>query len=270
MSLLQALLLAILQGVTEFLPISSSGHLVLLSQWQQRLQGMADQGLAFDAAIHLGTLAAIVWYARADVVALLDVLRWRATASAQQLFLLILLATLPVLVCGWLLLDWIEAMTRNLSVIASTTLLFGLLLGLADSFGRRRLQITQLHWPAAVWIGLAQVLALIPGTSRSGITMTAGLALGLSRRQAAKFSFLLAIPVLAVAGGYNLLRVLLGSDDGQLSYATSTLLLATVVSAVVAFASIRLFMALVERIGMWPFAIYRILLGLLLLWLVWQ
>lgn len=268
MSLYQALLLAMLQGFTEFLPISSSGHLALLGQWWQQ-HGMADQGLAFDAAIHLGTLAAIIWYARGDVTELLGVVRLRSSASGRQLFVLLLVATLPVLICGFLLQHWIELVTRNLAVIATTTLLFGLLLGLADSFGRRRLEIAELRWPAALWIGLAQVLALIPGTSRSGVTMTAGLALGLTRQQAARFSFLLAIPVLAAAGGYNLLRVVLGSDNGQLPYALSTLLLATVVSGVVAFATIRLFMALIERIGMWPFAYYRIVLGLILLWLLW-
>jgi len=252
MSLVQALLLAILQGVTEFLPISSSGHLVLLGQLQQKLQGMADQGLAFDAAIHLGTLAAIIWYARADLADIVRVLSLRSSAAGQHLFVLLLVATLPVLICGWLLLDWIELTTRNLTVIAVTTLLFGLLLGLADSIGRRRL-----------------VLALIPGTSRSGVTMTAGLALGLTRQQAARFSFLLAIPVLAVAGAWNLLRVVLDSGSGELPYALSTLLLATLVSGLVALVTIRLFMALVERIGMWPFAVYRIGLGLLLLWLVW-
>ena len=268
MSLYQALLLALLQGFTEFLPISSSGHLALLGQWWQQ-QGMIDQGLAFDAAIHLGTLAAIVWYARADVGQLLNVLRQRFSAAGRHLFTLLLLATLPVLVCGFLLQHWIELATRNLTVIAITTLLFGLLLGLADSFGRRRLEIVQLRWPMALWIGLAQVLALIPGTSRSGVTMSAGLALGLTRRQAAKFSFLLAIPVLAAAGGYNLLRIAQASGGGQLAYSMPTLILATAASGLVAFATIRLFMALVERIGMWPFAIYRILLGLILLWLLW-
>ncbi len=267
MSLYQALLLAVLQGLTEFLPISSSGHLVLLSQWQQRLQGMADQGLAFDAAIHLGALAAIVWYARDQVAEICKVLAGHGSDSGRHLTQLLVIATFPVLICGWLLVEWIEQVTRNMTVIAITTLVFGLLLGLADSLGRRNKNMTGLGWKTAMWIGLAQVLALIPGTSRSGVTMTAGLALGLTRQQAAKFSFLLAIPVLAVAGAYNLLRVV-GSDSGQLPYAVSTLLLATAVSAAVAFASIKLFMALVERIGMWPFAIYRIMLGLLLLWLV--
>jgi len=262
MSLYQALLLAMLQGFTEFLPISSSGHLALLGQWWQQ-QGMIDQGLAFDAAIHLGTLAAIIWYVRDDVAELLGV--FRSSASARHLFMLLLVATLPVLICGFLLQHWIELVTRNLAVIASTTLLFGLLLGLADSFGRRRLKILQLRWPAALWIGLAQVLALIPGTSRSGVTMTAGLARGLTRHQAARFSFLLAIPVLAAAGAYNLLRIAQASSSGQLAYSLPMLILATTVSAVVAFATVKLFMALVERIGMWPFAIYRIALGLLLL-----
>ena len=262
MSLYQALLLAMLQGFTEFLPISSSGHLALLGQWWQQ-QGMIDQGLAFDAAIHLGTLAAIIWYVRDDVMELLGV--FRSSAPARHLLVLLLVATLPVLICGFLLQHWIELVTRNLAVIASTTLLFGLLLGLADSLGRRRRKIAQLRWQSALWIGLAQVLALIPGTSRSGVTMTAGLALGLTRQQAAKFSFLLAIPVLAAAGAYNLLRIAQASGSDQLTYSMPMLILATTVSAVVAFATVKLFMALVERIGMWPFAIYRIALGLLLL-----
>ncbi len=259
MTLYQVLLLSVLQGLTEFLPISSSGHLALLGQ----IQGLVDQGLAFDAAIHLGTLAAIMWYARSELQEMFWSLAGNGSVAGRQLAVFLLLGSIPVLLVGWLLVDWIEAATRSMAVIASTTLVFGVLLGLADSFGRRHMRITQLKLPAVLWIGLAQVLALVPGTSRSGITMTAGLALGLTREQTAKFSFLLAIPVLAAAGGYNLLRMI--NDPQALPQALPMLLLAMLVSALVAFATIRLFMRVTERIGMWPFAIYRMVLAVVLL-----
>ena len=259
MDILQALVLAIIQGLTEFLPISSSGHLVLASQ----LSGWADQGVAFDAAVHLGTLFAIVVYLRNDLKSIILSLLQRKNDASAKLGWQLLWASLPVLVIGYLSVDWVNKHLRTSDVIAWSTIFFGLLLLLADQLGQRNKRLDQLRLPAVVLIGLAQVLALIPGTSRSGICMTAGLALGLSRQAAARFAFLLAIPVLIAAGGYSLLKVVMA--DTQLSVSISLLLLAMLVSAVVAFATIAFFLRLVERVGMLPFALYRIVLGLFLL-----
>lgn len=259
MTLLQAVVLAVMQGLTEFLPISSSGHLVLMSQ----LSSWSDQGIAFDAAVHLGTLLAIVVYLREDIVVIARSLLMRKGDANSRLGVNIIIATIPVLVIGFLLSDWIDQHTRTVPVIAATTILFGLLLGVADWSGKRTNKLTSIKWPAAVMIGLAQVLALIPGTSRSGVTMTAALALGMSRVDAARFSFLLAVPVLSAAGGYSVLKLL--TSNAGVSVPITVLALAMVISALIAFATIGLFIRLVGRIGMWPFVIYRLVLGVVLI-----
>lgn len=259
MTLLQAIVLAVMQGLTEFLPISSSGHLVLMSQ----LSNWSDQGVAFDAAVHLGTLLAIVVYLREDILAIVRSLLVRKGDANSDLGVNIIIATIPVLIIGFLLSDWIDQHTRTIPIIAATTILFGLLLGAADWSGKRTNKLTSVKWPSAVIIGLAQVLALIPGTSRSGVTMTAALALGMSRVDAARFSFLLAVPVLSAAGGYSVLKLII--SDAVVSVPMTVLALAMVVSALIAFATIGLFIRLVERIGMWPFVIYRLVLGVVLI-----
>ncbi len=260
MTLFQAIILAIVQGLTEFLPISSSGHLLLLSQ----TTGLQDQGQAFDAAIHLGTLLAIMVYLRRDLIEITTSLLQRKNNEASRLGVNIIIASIPVLLIGYLLADWISANTRSIPMIATTTIVFGLLLGLADWLGVGSRKISTIRLPQAVMIGLAQVLALIPGTSRSGVTMTAGLALGLDRVAAARFAFLLSVPVLAAAGGYSVLQVVTDSTSSTAS--VGLLLTAMLVSAVIAFATISLFIRLVASIGMWPFVIYRLLLGLALFW----
>ncbi len=262
MTILQAVVLAVIQGLTEFLPVSSSGHLVLVSQ----LSDLSDQGVAFDAAVHLGTLLAIVIYLRADLIEICSSLMQGKKDAHSRLGINIIIASLPVLIIGYLLADWIDANTRNIPVIAVTTIVFGLLLGIADRAGRSHRKLPDIRLPQAVVIGLAQVLALIPGTSRSGVTMTAGLALGLGRVAAARFAFLLSVPVLAAAGGYSLLQLV--TSDHQAYGSMSLLAVAMLVSAVIAFATISLFIRLVESIGMWLFVYYRLLLGVVLL-LVW-
>lgn len=260
MTVFQAIVLAIIQGLTEFLPISSSGHLVLLSQ----TAGLQDQGQAFDAAVHLGTLLAIIVYLRRDLIEITTSLLQRKNNEASRLGINIIIASIPVLLIGYLLADWINANTRSIPIIAITTIGFGLLLGLADWLGARSKTISTIRLPQVVIIGLAQVLALIPGTSRSGVTMTAGLALGLGRVAAARFAFLLSVPVLAAAGGYSLLQVI--TDSTSTTASMGMLLAAMLISAVVAFATISLFIRVVASIGMWPFVIYRLLLGGVLLW----
>ncbi len=260
---LHAIWLALLQGLTEFLPISSSAHLILMP----RLLGWADQGLAFDVAVHVGTLVAVLTYFRADVLRLFTAwLRSCATRSVDsdaRLAWFVLLGTVPVVVFGLLLHDFIETVLRSPLVIAVATIGFGVLLWVADYYGRQLRNEMSLRLTDIIFIGLAQALALIPGTSRSGITMTAGLALGLSRTAAARFSFLLSIPVIAMAGVYETGKLVQQSapvDWGAIS-------LGAVVSAVSAWLCIHFFLQLIERIGMWPFVAYRLLLGAVLLWM---
>jgi len=263
MDAIHTLMLALLQGLTEFLPISSSAHLILMP----RLLGWPDQGLAFDVAVHVGTLAAVVAYFRHDITRLL--LAWlqscvqRRLSGDARLAWFVLLGTLPAALAGLLLHHLVETWLRSPLVIALATIGFGLLLWAADRFGRQQRSETGLQLVDAVWIGLAQAVALIPGTSRSGITMTAGLALGLTRSAAARFSFLLSVPVIILAGGYEALQLL--QQAGPVAW--DTLLLGTGVAAVSAYLCIHLFLCLIERIGMLPFVVYRLLLGCVLLYL---
>jgi undecaprenyl-diphosphatase len=261
MDYLHATILALVQGLTEFLPISSSAHLILLP----RLLGWADQGLAFDVAVHIGTLTAVIAYFRHDVMTLLTAwmqscVRWQLNADARLAWLVVL-GTVPVAVAGLLLHDFIENTLRSPLVIAAATIGFGLLLGLSDLRGQKVRTEATLRVTDVLWIGLAQALALIPGTSRSGITMTAALALGLTRSAAARFSFLLSVPVILMAGGYESLQLLQQAEP----VAWGAIVLGTVVSGVSAYLSIHFFMQLIEKIGMLPFVVYRLLLGVLLL-----
>ena len=261
MDFLHAIFLALVQGLSEFLPISSSAHLILLP----RLLGWSDQGLAFDVAVHVGTLAAVIAYFRHDVACL--VCAWgescvkRQLNPDAQLAWLVVLSTLPVAVCGLLFHDFIEDHLRSPLVIAAATIGFGLLLGLSDMRGQKTRTEDTLTATDALWIGLAQALALIPGTSRSGITMTAALGLGLTRSAAARFSFLLSVPVILMAGGYESLQLLQQAEP----VAWGPIVQGTVVAGVSAYLSIHFFMRLIEQVGMLPFVVYRLLLGVFLL-----
>ena len=260
MSLLQIITLALVQGITEFLPISSSAHLVLvpaLTEWP-------DQGLAFDVALHAGSLIAVLGYFRRDVGVLLRdwfaSLRGQGCTGHSRLAWAVLWGTVPVGLAGLLLNDRIETYLRSTLVIAVTTLGFGLLLGFADWRGARRRDEFSLNWRDVLVIGCAQALALIPGTSRSGITMTAGLLSGLERRAAARFSFLLSIPVIVLAGGLETVK--LAGSPAPVEW--GALLLGTALSALSAYLCIWLFLGFIERMGMWPFVVYRVLLGAVL------
>jgi len=264
MDFLHILILALLQGLTEFLPISSSGHLIL----PKELLGWQDQGLVFDVAVHLGSLTAVLLYFRRDLWLLgrdwsLHLLRRQPGNEHSRLAWLLLLATWPVCLAGFLGDDWIEQNLRSIAVVGWTTLGFGLVLGWADWRGSRRKTLADLTWTLALAIGLAQVLALIPGTSRSGITITMALLLGLQRQDAARFSFLLSIPVILASGGYKTLELVTQSD----AVAWADLLLAAVIAGVSAFLCIHYFLRFIEKIGMTPFVIYRLLLGGFLLYL---
>jgi len=266
LELIETIVLALVQGLTEFLPISSSAHLILVPQ----VLGWPDQGLAFDVAVHLGTLVAVLWFFHDEVWAIIRawcvslIGRTHDRADAR-LGWAILVATIPAVFVGYFFEDAIATRLRSPLVIAATTAVFGVLLWLAD---RHKKEISDEHRVGigfALLIGLAQAVALIPGTSRSGITMTAALALGLSRRAAARFSFLLAMPV--IAGAAVLESVELAASPTPVAW--SPIGVGLVVAAGSAYLCIKVFLDVIDRIGMLPFMIYRLLLSGVLLWLFW-
>lgn len=265
LNFIQVSLLAILQGLTEFPPISSTGHLLLPSI----LLGWPDQGLSFDVAVHLGSLGAVLVYFRSDVQRLLTAWLLSLTSDTHsddsKLAWLLIIATLPAGVAGLLFSDVLEQYARSIGVIATTSIFFALLLLWADKTGEHRREAFDLNWKQALFIGIGQMLALIPGTSRSGVTMTAALLCNLNRQAAARFSFLMAILVILASGLLQSIEILRASSVASATLDWPILLYAAGVSALVAFASIHFFLRLIEAIGFLPFVIYRIGLGLLLL-----
>jgi len=257
MTTFQVIILAIVQGLTEFLPISSSGHLVLVPNFFD----WSDQGLAFDVAVHFGSLIAVMLFFRRDIFGLLrggmQVLGGNVQTVESRLALGIALGTVPAALAGLLLVDWIEANLRSPFVIVFTLSGYGVLMILADRFGKRQRDISSMRIQDAVLIGVAQALALVPGTSRSGVTITAARFMGFERQDAARFSFLLAVPVILLATGYSLLGLL--SSDAVVPW--GQLATGVVVSAIVAYLSIEFFMRFVSRIGLLPFAVYRLILA---------
>ncbi len=258
---LHLVVLALIQGVTEFLPISSSAHLILVPAFT----GWADQGLTFDIAVHVGTLIAVVGYFRGEVMRLLAgglaPAVGRPLGADGRMGWLIVLATIPVGLAGLAFKDSVEGILRGPHVIAWASIGFGLLLWLADRWWPAEHAEATLRWRGALTIGVFQALALIPGTSRSGITMTAGRFLGLDRAAAARFAFLLSIPVILLSGGLRAGELI--ARDGEPAW--GMLLIATALAAVSAWACIALFLHYIARIGMTPFVIYRVALGCLLL-----
>ena len=261
---IQIVVLAIVQGLTEFLPISSSGHLVLvpyLVEWQ-------DQGLAFDVAVHFGSLLAVVVFFRDDIAGLLrgglQLLGGNANSPQAYMALAIALGTIPAAAAGLLFASWIEENLRDPSIIVYTLAGYGILMAAADRYAKREKSITDVRIRDAIVIGVAQALALIPGTSRSGVTITAGRLLGFERQDAARFSFLLSAPVILLATVYKGGELVL--SDVQVPW--GELALGVLVSAVVAYLSIEFFMRFVTRIGLAPFAIYRLALAALIAWML--
>lgn len=277
MSYLQAVVLALVQGATEFLPISSSAHLVLVP----RVLGWPDQGLGFDVATNTGTLVAVMAYFRLELFGLgaagLRALRpggagGDGTAARfedpdARLALLLVLATVPVAVAGLLLHDWVATAGRSPVLIAGTSIGFGLLLGWADRAGARRRELGSVGSFDAAVVGVAQALALVPGTSRSGITITAGLARGLTREGAARFSFLLYVPVGILAAGKELWDGLAG---GEGLGAVGPALVGFAVSAAMAYLAIGALLAWVRRQSLTVFVVYRVVLGLVILAVVYS
>ena len=265
MDILHAIVLALVQGLTEFLPISSSAHLILVPV----LLGWEDQGLAFDVAVHFGTLIAVVAYFRRELrgmsVSWLDSLRTRNPDEEARLAWAVLLGTIPLGLAGLLFHEQVATLLRSPLVIASTTILFGLALWYADARGAQtRCEYRMGAWRVAA-VAFAQVLALIPGTSRSGATITAGLLVGLDRKAAARFSFLLSVPAITMAALYETVNLVEAAE----SVDWVAMSIGVVMSGVSAYLCIHYFLKLLDRIGMLPFVIYRLLLGVVLFALFW-
>ncbi len=261
MTLIQIIVLSLIQGLTEFLPVSSSAHLILGS----RIFSWPDQGLVFDVATHLGTLLAVLVYFRKDLWNM--VVPWLGSSKgdedSRKLGLTLIVASIPAIVAGGLLHGWVESALRDVRVIAFSTIGFGLLLWWADARFSRSKLMQDMNMKSGVIIGLAQMLALVPGTSRSGITITMGRMLGFDADSAARFSFLLSIPIIAAAGGYGVLRMLL--HDAPIDWFQFGL--AIVLSALAGWLCIAAFLALLQRVGLVPFVVYRLALGVALLWI---
>jgi len=272
MSLLQAIVLGIVQGLTEFLPISSTAHLAVVPA----LLGWDDPGAAFSAVIQIGTLAAVVWYFRTDVVRIVGAtLRGLLTAKPfashdARLGWMIAFATVPIVVAGLLFKRHITSTLRSLYVISGSLILLALVLAVAELLAKKRSDagqpqrsLDQANWPDAIFVGLGQTLALIPGVSRSGITLTCGLLAGMTRETAARFSFLLSLPAIFAAGVYELYKEraeLLASQSNIVN-----LLAATLVSGVVGYLAIAFLLRYLKTHSTWVFIAYRIALGLLLI-----
>lgn len=276
MSYLQAVILAVIQGFTEFLPISSSAHLIIPAQ----ITDWPDQGLDFDVAAHFGSLLAVLIYFRQTICSMMSsVLNWAFRKSPLnengKMFFYVLLGTIPVGIFGYLCKDMIEHYLRSTFVIALTTIIFGILLLFAEIYNKKffaralknphtQLSSSNITIKKAFLIGCAQILALVPGTSRSGITMTAGYFLKLTPEKAASFSFLLSIPVILLS------TLLLGKEiieSNNMTADLSILGIGVVCSFITAFTVIHLFLKYLTRTGMLPYVVYRIILGAFLLYI---
>jgi len=264
MTMIQIVVLALIQGLSEFLPVSSSAHLILGSV----VFGWPDQGLIFDLATHLGTLTAVFIYFRHDLFELIRVWVRPVEGAVDQrhrsMGIYLAIASIPAILVGALLHDLVEFYLREVQVIAWMTIGFGLLLWVVDAKCSRELELGQMTLKRAFFIGLAQTAALVPGVSRSGVTITAGRFLGFSADASARFSFLLSIPIIGAAGGYGFLRVITGNAEID----WIQFVLAVVLSAMAGWFCIAAFLSLLKRVGLLPFVIYRLALGVLLLWVL--
>lgn len=265
MSIFQAVILGIVQGLTEFLPVSSSGHLIFLP----KLFGWADQGMAFDVILHLGTLLAVIVYFRNKLWNIVKSFFGQKEYRIQnieykRLGWLILLSIIPAGIVGFFFSDWLENSFRSATVVAFNLIFWGLMLYIADRYTCKlanlsTCQLDKLNWKQSLFIGCAQVLAFIPGTSRSGITMTAGLFSKLDRNSAAEFSFLMSVPIIALAGGKGLLDLIQSGSFNENFLVLLVGFLSAVLSGLLAVWGL---LKIIKKYSFLPFVIYRILLGL--------
>jgi undecaprenyl-diphosphatase len=267
MSLLHLIILAIVQGITEFLPISSSGHLILVPL----LTGLKDQGQAIDVAVHIGTLGAVILYfwrdVRKAIIGYGDILRGRFATDNARLAFLLLIATIPVVIAGLALkLSGYSDVIRSVKVIGWTMLIFGIVLYFADQKGAQKKQANDWAYGDAIKLGLWQMVALIPGTSRSGITITGARLMGYTREDGARISMLMSIPTIMASG------ILLGSEiiataDVQVAKDGA---IAACFSFVAALLALTLMMRLLKSVSFTPYVIYRVFLGMGLLWIAYS
>jgi len=266
MSVFQGIILGVIQGLTEFLPISSSGHLIFVP----RILGWADQGLAFDVVVHLGTLFALVWYLRKKLRHLLGSLfpSGHDPEHDKRLVLLIAAGTVPAVLAGFFADDWIGSAARSPVIVAVNLIVWGIVLWLADLYARAQIivgkqkHISTLGLKNALLIGVAQALSLVPGTSRSGITITAGLFSRMDRRAATEFSFLMAVPIIALAGGAEIFALV---RNGTALVNLDALVAGFAASAIGGLVAIWALIQVIQRWSFLPFAVYRILVGALIL-----
>ena len=259
MTYFEGILLAVIQGLTEFLPISSSAHLILLSEFMG-----SNQNLFYDVSLHLGTLIAVCIYFRNDLIEMVDSIIKHRSLFNNLLLRQLFISCIPTLLLGFILVDLIDGYLRTSSVIATTTIFFGFILLLATFNKSHKTHIEEITLRDALIIGFAQSLALIPGTSRSGITISAGLLLGLDSKTASKFSFLMALPTIGAIASYQLLST---EAEFLIQYFQINLI-GLIVSFVTAYATIDFFIRFINRIGFLPFILYRFLLGILLFSLI--
>jgi undecaprenyl-diphosphatase len=266
MTILQIVVLALIQGITEFLPISSSGHLLLVPA----LTDWPDQGLLTDVMVHMGSFLAVVVYFWRDCVNLMiggiDLLRGKVTGWGK-LALLIVLGTIPAVLFGLFLdkIGFMDMVRTMPEVVAWNAIIFGVLLYVCDRYGLSKRRMSDMTWLPALLIGVAQAIAIIPGTSRSGITMTAARALGFERPEAARFAFLLGIPAIAGAGILKL-----GDAVANGEAITFSMLLTAALTFFVALGTITVLMKMVRVMSFLPFAVYRVGLGIVLLALIYS
>ncbi len=261
MDVLQVVVLSIVQGITEFLPVSSSGHLIILP----KIFAWKDQGLAFDAMVHLGTVLAAALYFHKDIKDIVKGLFVKAS-SGRRLALGIMLSMIPAVFVALLFKDWIELNVRTTTFVAVNLALWGIVLILADKYSEKlthkKTELKEVSLKQAVIIGFAQALALLPGTSRSGITLTSGLFLGLTREAAIKFSFLMGIPIILAAGGLSLLDLI---QSPEASVSLGMIFTSLIVSFLSGLAAIHFLLSVVKKRALIYFGAYRIVLALLLI-----
>ncbi len=262
MDVLEAIVLGVVQGVTEFLPISSTGHLILVP-W---FLGWEEQGLAFDVALHIGTLFALLWYFRREWIALarsgVRIARGHWAEPDARMVLLIAAATVPGGVTGFLAEDFVEAYLRSPLVVAFTLIGLALVLVAAEWRGRREKRLEGVSWTDALIVGFAQALAIIPGVSRSGVTITAALFRGFERDAAARFSFLLSAPLIAGAGAKQVFDLF---NEGMSSDQLGVLLVGILTSGIVGYAAIAFLLRYLATHTTYAFVYYRITLGIVVL-----
>ncbi|NQV12406.1 undecaprenyl-diphosphate phosphatase [Candidatus Uhrbacteria bacterium] len=264
MNYLEVIILGIVQGITEFLPISSSGHLIAIPE----LFGWEARGLAFDTMMHLATFIAVVYVFWSEIRKMAIGMVTKKEKKYGQLGWMVVVATIPVVLVGLLLGDYIDATIRTVNVVAWSLIVWGVVLGFADYIGRRNKNRVDkevaVGWKRTIIIGLVQTLALIPGTSRSGVTMTAGLFAGLDRKTTARFSFLLSIPAVGGAAAYVILKAIMNG----VQILTPELIVGFVAALISGVLAIRFLLKVIEKWSFMPFAVYRVLLGILLLLLL--